>query len=155
LLWWTKRLIALRKRHKAFGRGSLEFLLPDNPKVLAFVRSHDDEHILVVANLSRFVQHVELDLKAFQGRAPEQLFAGSALPPIPVRFYPRTLGPHAFYAFALGGRRAAALGPAAPAAVEDLPVLSVAQDWAELFHNAGRDRLAAVLPAYLQRLRAG
>src|SRR5438874_3960074 len=26
LLWWMKRLIALRKEHKAFGRGSLEFL---------------------------------------------------------------------------------------------------------------------------------
>ena len=50
-----KRLIALRKRYQAFGRGSLEFLYPDNHKVLAFVRRYQDECILVVANLSRFV----------------------------------------------------------------------------------------------------
>ena len=38
LLWWMKRLIALRKRHQAFGRGTLEFLHPENRKVLAFLR---------------------------------------------------------------------------------------------------------------------
>ena len=36
LLWWMKRLVALRQRHKAFGRGSLEMLQPDNRKVFAF-----------------------------------------------------------------------------------------------------------------------
>ena len=40
LLWWMKRLIALRKRYKAFGRGTIEFLYPENRKVLAFVRRH-------------------------------------------------------------------------------------------------------------------
>src|SRR5207245_1123897 len=54
LLWWMKRLIALRKRHKAFGRGSIEFLRPENSKVLAFIRSYQGEHVLMVANLSRF-----------------------------------------------------------------------------------------------------
>src|SRR5665648_1097364 len=55
LLWWVKRLIALRKQYQAFGRGGIEFLYPDNRKVLAFVRRWEDERILVVANLSRFV----------------------------------------------------------------------------------------------------
>ncbi len=59
LLWWTKRLIALRKRFQAFGRGSIEFLAPENPKVLAFIRRHEDETVLVVANLSRFTQYVD------------------------------------------------------------------------------------------------
>ena len=40
LLWWTKRLIALRKRHQAFGRGTLEFLHPENHQVLAFLRRY-------------------------------------------------------------------------------------------------------------------
>jgi len=62
LLWWTKRLVALRKRFQAFGRGSIEFLSPDNPHVLAFIRQHEDETVLVVANLSRRVQYVELNL---------------------------------------------------------------------------------------------
>jgi glycosidase len=53
LLWWTKRLIALRKQFQAFGRGTIEFLTPQNYRVLAFVRKHGDETVLVVANLSR------------------------------------------------------------------------------------------------------
>ncbi len=62
LLWWMKRLIALRQRYKAFGRGTLEVLRPDNRKVFAFIRRFEDERILVVVNLSRNVQCVELDL---------------------------------------------------------------------------------------------
>ncbi|HKE14216.1 MAG TPA: maltose alpha-D-glucosyltransferase, partial [Kofleriaceae bacterium] len=58
LLWFNKRLIALRKNHQVFGRGKVEFLHPENAKVLAFVRSYQDEHVLVVANLSRFCQAV-------------------------------------------------------------------------------------------------
>src|SRR5690349_1146429 len=63
LLWWMKRTIAQRKRSKAFGRGTIDFLYPDNRKVLAFIRQFEDERILVVANLSRFSQAVELDLR--------------------------------------------------------------------------------------------
>ena len=73
LLWWMKRLIALRKRFKAFGRGTLEFLHPDNHKVLAFVRRYQDECVLVLANLSRFVQGVELDLSPYKGHAGRNL----------------------------------------------------------------------------------
>src|SRR5437667_311359 len=62
LLWWMKRLIALRKRYRAFGRGTVEFLQPENRKVLAFIRRYENEIVLVVANLSRLVQCFELDL---------------------------------------------------------------------------------------------
>ena len=62
LLWWTKRVIALRKKHPAFGRGTLRFLHPDNRRILAFVREYEDETILVVANLSRYAQWTELPL---------------------------------------------------------------------------------------------
>ena len=81
-LWWMKRLIALRKRHKAFGRGTLEFLYPENPKILAFLRRYHDECILVVVNLSRFVQYVELDLTAFRGIQPVEMFGRVTFPPI-------------------------------------------------------------------------
>ena len=102
LLWWTKRLIALRKQFKAFGRGSIEFLRPDNPKILAFVRRHEGEVILVVANLSRFVQFVELNLGEFKGQVPYELFGRTPFPPIGELPYLLTLGPHGFYWFALG-----------------------------------------------------
>src|SRR2546423_3509825 len=67
LLWWMKRLIALRKRYRAFGRGSIEFLFPENRKVLVYLRRHQDERILVVANLSRHAQYVELPLAEVKG----------------------------------------------------------------------------------------
>jgi maltose alpha-D-glucosyltransferase/alpha-amylase len=155
LLWWTKRLIALRKRFKAFGRGTLEFLRPDNFKVLAFVRRFGDERILVVANLSRFVQHAELDLRELSGLVPEELFGRSRFPPVTDHPYPLTLGPHSFYWFALAaptpGRRSAPVESAAG----ELPTLSVRSDWTELLSNSGRERLQAVLPDYLHRRHAG
>jgi len=74
LLSWTKRVVALRKRHRAFGRGSLTFLDHGNEKVLAFLRVFEGETLMVVANLSRYVQPVTLDLSAFAGMRPVELF---------------------------------------------------------------------------------
>jgi maltose alpha-D-glucosyltransferase/alpha-amylase len=39
-LHFMKRIIALRRQHKAFGRGSMEFLYPENRKVLAYLRRY-------------------------------------------------------------------------------------------------------------------
>jgi maltose alpha-D-glucosyltransferase/alpha-amylase len=100
LLWWMKRLIALRKRYRAFARGTLEVLRPDNRKVFAFIRRYGDERILVVVNLSRFVQCVELDLSEFRGAVPVELF-GNRVPPVGDLPYFITLGPHGFYWFSL------------------------------------------------------
>jgi len=77
LLFWMKRLIALRKQHKAFGRGAISFLTPSNRKVLSFVRTYDGETLLVVANLSRFVEFVELDLSAWKGMSRSRCSARS------------------------------------------------------------------------------
>ena len=41
LLHWMRRMLAIRRRHRAFGRGSLRFLYPKNRKVLAFLREYD------------------------------------------------------------------------------------------------------------------
>jgi maltose alpha-D-glucosyltransferase/alpha-amylase len=101
LLWWMKRLIALRKRFKAFGRGTLEFLHPDNQKVLVFVRRYQDECVLVLANLSRFVQGVELDLCAYKGLMPVELFGRTEFPVIGELPYFMTLGPHDYRWFSL------------------------------------------------------
>src|SRR6184192_3174334 len=97
LLSWMKRVIALRKRHRAFGRGTLELLRPENRKVLAFVRRYESEQILCVANLSRFLQVVELDLSHWKGLVPIELFGSTELPPIGDTPYYLTLGPHSFY----------------------------------------------------------
>jgi maltose alpha-D-glucosyltransferase/alpha-amylase len=101
LLWWMKRMIALRKRYKAFGRGTIEFLYPDNRKVLVFLRQYEDEKILVVVNLSRLVQYVDLDLTRFGGLVPVELFGRTEFPPVTDRPFFMTLSPHSFYWFEL------------------------------------------------------
>src|SRR5215510_3584310 len=101
LLWWTRRVIAMRKNFKAFSRGSLEFLNPDNPKVLAFLRRWEHETIMVIANLSRFSQSAELDLSGFAGCVPMEVFSRNLFRPIRKTQYVITLGPHAYYWFAL------------------------------------------------------
>jgi maltose alpha-D-glucosyltransferase / alpha-amylase len=100
LLNWTKRLIRIRKRYPVFGRGAIDFLHPENRKVLAYIR-HDSQHVLVVNNLSRFVQPVELDLRRYQGWTPVEIIGETRFPPIGELPYFLTLGPHGFYWFRL------------------------------------------------------
>ncbi len=152
LLWWMKRLIALRKRHRAFGRGTLEFLHPSNRKVLAFIRRYEDEQLLVVANLSRFVQYVELDLSAFKGLSPVELFGRTPFPPIGELPYLLTLGPHAFYWFSLERAPAADAAAAAPKDTSP-PHLRVAGKWEDVFGGEAGASLAALLPELLRTRR--
>jgi len=101
LLNWMRRMIAVRKQHHTFGRGSLQFLHPQNRKVLVFTRTHEDEVILVVANLARTVQPVELDLSAYNGYAPVEMLGLTEFPRIGELPYFLTLGPYCFYWFQL------------------------------------------------------
>jgi maltose alpha-D-glucosyltransferase/alpha-amylase len=101
LLNWSRRMVTVRKRHKAFGRGTLRFLYPGNRKVLTFLREYEDETILCVCNVSRVIQAVELDLSSFVGRIPVDLTGGSTFPPISQLPYLLTLPPFAFYWFIL------------------------------------------------------
>ncbi len=101
LLWWMKRLIALRKRSKPLSRGTIEFLEPENHRVLAFLRRYEQECILVVANLARFSQAVELDLSAFKGSQPLEIFGRVPFPAIGDMPYLLTLAPHTFFMFSL------------------------------------------------------
>jgi maltose alpha-D-glucosyltransferase/alpha-amylase len=151
LLWWMKRLIALRKRYQAFGRGTLEFLHPANRKILAFIRRFRDEQILVVANLSRFVQHVELDLASARGSVPVELFGRTVFPPIGQSLYPLSLGPHAFYWFELEPRGvptdATAAAPKEPVLVS-APVTKLG-----FLHTQAREIIEPVLLEYVQGTR--
>jgi maltose alpha-D-glucosyltransferase/alpha-amylase len=107
LWWWMRRLVALRKMHPVLARGDIAFLDPDNPKVLAFLRSspatgsQPGETVLVVANLSRHAQQVELDLRRFDGARPIELFGHTTFSTVTQRPYALTLAPHAFHWFQL------------------------------------------------------
>jgi maltose alpha-D-glucosyltransferase/alpha-amylase len=152
LLWWMKRLIALRKRYRAFGRGTIEFLQADNRRVLVFVRRYHDECLLVVANLSRFVQYVEIDLDTFRGWVPVELFGSTAFPAIGRRPYFLTLGPHAFYWFALRPPEPSeGRAPVNDEAV--LPLLTVAGEWDDILRPRVKVALENILPAYVRTCR--
>jgi maltose alpha-D-glucosyltransferase/alpha-amylase len=101
LLHWMRRMLAVRRQHGAFGRGTLRFLYPKNRKVLAYLRELDGEVILCVANVARSPQAVELDLSEFAGRVPVELNGGSLFPPIGQLTYLLTLAPFGFYWFIL------------------------------------------------------
>lgn len=99
LLWWMKRLIALRKRYPVMGRGSMEILYPPNRRIFAFLRRYEDQTVLVVVNLSRFLQPVELDLSAFKGAMLKEIFGQTLFPPLGEKPYFMTVAPHSFYWF--------------------------------------------------------
>lgn len=102
LFWFMKHIITLRKKYKAFGRGDMKFINVDNPKVLAFTRTYQDETLLIVVNLSKYAQAAELHLPHFKGHVPVELFSKNRFPAIkedaPYFF---TLGAHSFQWFEL------------------------------------------------------
>ncbi len=100
-LAWVKRLVKIRRAYPAFGRGGIEFLHPSNRHVLAFIREWEGTRILVACNLSRFCQPAELDLSAYEGQYPVEMFGKVVFPRIGELPYLLTFGPHDFYWFEL------------------------------------------------------
>ena len=150
LLWWTKRLLAQRKQSRAMGRGTLEFLYPENRRILAFVRTWDDERVLVVANLSRFAQCFELDLSKYQGMTVRESFGKSSFPAITDKPYFLSLGPHAFYWFEL--EQTSAAEETLTARTGEPPTLSV-DSLENVFTVPVRAALNGMLPVFLQARR--
>jgi maltose alpha-D-glucosyltransferase / alpha-amylase len=153
MLSWMKRLIALRKRHRAFGRGTLELLRPENRKVLAYVRQYESEQILCVANLSRFLQAVELDLSKWKGLVPVELFSSNEMPVVGESPYFLTLGPHSFYWFALQPRATPTIQSDGAQAAAMLPEIRVAGDWESALVGPAKERLESVLLGYVKNRR--
>ncbi len=132
LLNWTKRLIAVRKNYKAFGRGGLRFLEPGNRKVLAYVREWQGEILLCVVNLSRTAQPVELDLSAWRGRVPVELLGGTAFPPVGQLPYLLTLKGYGTYGFRLAADAEVPYWHEERASRPELPVLVLTEGWMTL-----------------------
>jgi maltose alpha-D-glucosyltransferase/alpha-amylase len=151
---WMKRLIAVRKARRALGRGDLRFIYPANRKVLAYLRSYEDETILCVFNLARSPQAVELDLLAFKGHALVELGGRSAFPPVGDLPYLLTLQGHGFYWFLLDPTPSEETGWRAQSAMPELITLVLPTGWASLLERHNRRQLEHdVLPAYLPTQR--
>jgi maltose alpha-D-glucosyltransferase/alpha-amylase len=99
--WWLVNLITHRERFKAFGRGNIKFLHPNNKKIFSYVREYESETVLVVANLSRAPQPVELDLTQWEGRIPVEITGLTPFPGITDQPYQLSVGPYGFFWFHL------------------------------------------------------
>jgi len=150
LLWWMRRTIAMRKRFKAFGCGSLDMLSSDNPKVLSFIRCHDDEKLLVVINLSRFSQTVTVDLSRYAGMFPEEVFSRNCFPIIQESRYHFTMGQYDYFWFVLRSTEA----QSEPGTEVCMKLkLREGYPWQNVLKGKTAENLcASVLPNYLHRV---
>ncbi len=155
LLNWMRRLIAVRRNYKAFGRGTITFLYPSNRKIMVYLREYENETILCIVNFSRAPQAAELDLSAYRDRVPVELLGQSPFPPIGKLPYFITLPGYGFYWFQLTTEaKAPEWHETLAAPVPELTTLVIPRGWASL--AAGEpwtvlfDR---VLPAYLPAQR--
>lgn len=146
LLWFMKRLMQARKKFKAFSRGDIRFISAENPKVLAFTRSYDDEVILVVVNLSRYPQPAELDLAEYKGCQVAETFSKNKFAPVKSdNPYILTLGQYECLWFELQKAEAPH--------EHSLHTLAIAA-WKEMLSEDVQDELANyVLPDYLPKMR--
>jgi maltose alpha-D-glucosyltransferase/alpha-amylase len=155
LLNWMRRMITIRKNHKAFGRGTLTFLYPRDRRILAFLRQHENERILCVNNLGRSARAVELDLSGFRGLTPVELSGQSAFRGISHLPYVLTLPAYGFYWLLLAEEAELPRWYAAPPEpLPELITLVMDDDWRGVL--TGRARLYLernVLPDYLPRQR--
>ena len=163
LLHWSRNMIALRKLFRVFGRGTLEFLHPENRKILAYIRSYEAEDghcetVLCVANLSRFAQPVALDLAKYVGRQPVEMLGYVQFPEVGKGFYPLTLAPYSFLWLEL---QEGALVPEAPVVEEPaaalaerlIPTSGTATGVSGLLNESGQALLEQVLPGYIAQRR--
>ncbi|MCM4157414.1 maltose alpha-D-glucosyltransferase [Gramella sp. AN32] len=147
LLWWMKRIIAMRKKYKAFGRGDIDFFAPSNSKVIAYTRTYEDEKILVIGNLSRFSQPAELDLEEFKGYTPVEAFSHNKFPKITERPYLFTLSPYGYYWFILEKERDRVEGD------HNIPLIKI-KSWEDLLKPKTMAKLSGdILPPYLRNRR--
>nr|AFK94626.2 trehalose synthase [Pseudomonas sp. P8005] len=160
LLNWTRRMLAVRKQSKAFGRGSLKMLSPTNRRILAYTREYtgEDGHteiILCVANVSRSAQAAELDLSAFAGMVPVEMLGGNAFPPIGQLNFLLTLAPYGFYWFVLAAENQMPSWHVEPAqSMPDFTTLVLKKRMEELLEEPCRTSLEHTsLPAWLPKRR--
>ena len=149
LLNWTKRMLAVRKTSRAFGRGKRSFLKPGNRKVLAYLSEFEDDTILSVFNLSRAAQPVELDLSDFKGRVPIEMLGRTAFPPIGELPYLLTLPSYGFYWFKLATDAVMPGWHQEVVPLQDQPTLVLFDGWTSFF----RDRVMPWRIGMAERMR--
>ncbi len=146
LFWWLKKLIAVRKRFKAFGKGNIGFLITDNSKILVFTRSYENELLLVAVNLSRNPEVAKLNLSSYTGYVPREVFGGTIFPIIGKSSYILTFSPYGYYVFTLAKEKIVT--------VSQPTVKIIAENIQDIYYGKSRERFESeVLPSYIKNSR--
>ncbi|KPJ97763.1 MAG: alpha-amylase [Nitrospira bacterium SG8_35_4] len=149
LIWWMKQTIAVRKRFRAFSRGTLEFLTPENPKILAYIRRNEEGTLLVAVNLSKYAQTAELDLSPYAGRVPEEVLSRNRFPVLRDTPYMLTFTPYGYYIFEIKEEESGVYADAG-----ELPELSVSGGYEQIFTGRAIEKLEQkIIPRYLKQQR--
>ena len=150
LLWWMRSLITTYKQHKAFSRGTITFLSPDNSKVLAFVRCYGEETMLVALNLSRHAQVAWLRMPEYSGWEVKELFSRNPFPSVQDEPYVLTFAPFGAFVFQLSQ-----LATSEEELAAELPLLASEMTWTDLLQDRSIRRALEerILPGYLTRQR--
>ncbi|MDY6944814.1 MAG: maltose alpha-D-glucosyltransferase [Pseudomonadota bacterium] len=154
LLNWTRRMLAVRRQFQCFGRGSLEFIRPQNRKIIAYVRSCGNEMILCVANLSQTAQAVELDLSKYKGRVPVEMLGRNAFPPIGDLPYFLTLPAHGFFWMQLSDSVPPPTWHVERLPATELPVLVLAEGLATFLPEVTKSTNGGLMRRTLQQLES-
>lgn len=150
LLWWMRMAVSVRQRYKAFGLGTITFLNPSNNKVLAFIREYKNEKILVVVNLSRFAQYVELNLAEYNGYTPVDLFSQNEFSPLRNDLYGLTLGRYGYFWLNLVMKEAKNL----PIDQKHLVSFQFGDKWQDILKGSHKAKfLQETLPGYITGCR--
>lgn len=96
---WMKSMISLRKKYTTISRGKLNFLYPENKKILVFYLENNEDYMLCVFNMASTPQPVEINLKQFNGYTPVEIIGETNFPEIGELPYFLTLDRYAYYIF--------------------------------------------------------
>ena len=137
LIWWVKNAVAMRKRLRVFGRGDMKFIDSSNAKVISFVRTYENERVVVVANLSQFSQATTLDLSAFKDCDITEVFSQNRFKSVEDADYSITLGPYGYFWFQVDKSEAkdSATG------TSELHLLKTGVSWEKMFNNYNEVRV--------------
>ena len=149
-LWWMKRVIATRRRFRAFSRGNFEVVNSDNVHVFSFLRRYEDETVLVIVNFSRHREVVTLELPDYADHVPEEVFSQNEFPRIRSDGYTVNIGSNDFYWFIL---HPVATETENAGDAQSREVAISQNDWTDFSTRLSRALEQRVLLEYVQRSR--
>jgi maltose alpha-D-glucosyltransferase/alpha-amylase len=131
LMWWIRNVLSMRKRLNVFGRGDMKFIESSNAKVLCFVRTHEKQRIIVVANLSQFSQATALDFSQFKECDITEVFSQNKFLSVTTGEYPITIGPYGYFWFQVDATEKKDIGKSGG----ELQLLKTEVSWEKIFNN--------------------